>query len=141
MGEDDYVCEPIGYEASLAAWMTSQYAHARSLVTDLHVLSFKMAASAKEAARIFQIWGRAKVEEVVEKNSYEEAAEILRSNRDPLGRLKRLLWALQRQDVPRYDFLESETYEVVQAVQYCELIVLGYTELIDFGLAQFHAYS
>ena len=122
MDADDYVCEPIDYEAALSAWESSHGVHSKHQTTELHVLSFKMAASAKEAARIFQIWGRARIEAVVEKGSYGEAAEILRSNRDPLRRLKRLLWVLQLQDVPTYDFLESDTSEVVQAVQYCKSI-------------------
>ena len=122
MDKDDYVCEPIDYEAALAAWESSHGLHSRHQTTELHVQSFKMAASAKEAARIFQIWGRAKIEAVVENGSHEEAAEILRSNRDPLRRLKRLLWVLQMQDVPTYDLLGSDTGEVVQAVQYCKSI-------------------
>jgi hypothetical protein len=67
-------------------------------------------------------WGRAKIEEVVEKGSDEEAAKIIKSKRNPLRRLKRMLWLLKSQDVPAYGYLANETCEVVQAVQYCEWI-------------------
>jgi ribosomal protein L4 len=118
--EEDYICEPVDYEAALAAWEEDQAPHAGNRVTELHALSFKMTASAREAARIFEIGGRAKIEAVVESGSQEEAAKLLRSNRNPLQRLKRLIWVLQVQDVPMYEDLMDETSEVVQAVQYCE---------------------
>lgn len=117
---EDYICEPVDYEVALSAWEKDQVPHPEDRVTNLHALSFRMAASAREAARIFQIGGRAKIEEIVESGSHEEAAKLLRSNRNPLQRLKRLLWVLQVQDIPIYRYLMDETSEVVQAVQYCE---------------------
>ncbi len=116
---DDYVCVSTDYEPSLAAWEEDQIVHLGNQATDLHVLSSKMAANAAEVARIFQFAGRAKIEEIVKAGSHKEAARILRSDRNPLGRLKRLLWCLQVQGVPIYEHLTEETSEVVQAVQYC----------------------
>jgi hypothetical protein len=120
MHEEDYICEPVDYEAALSSWEKDRVSHPGDRITDLHALSFKMTASAREAGRIFQIGGRAKIEEIVESGSHEEAAKLLRSDRNPLQRLKRLLEVLQLQDVPRYGDLMDETSEVVQAVQYCE---------------------
>ncbi|CAN9177468.1 unnamed protein product [Alternaria alternata] len=121
MHEEDYICEPVDYEAALSAWEKNRVSHPGDRITDLHALSFRMTASAKEAGRIFQIGGRAKIEEIVESGSHEEAAKLLRSDRNPLQRLKRLLEVLQLQDVPRYGDLMDETSEVVQAVQYYNL--------------------
>ncbi|CAN9434307.1 unnamed protein product [Alternaria alternata] len=118
MHEEDYICEPVDYEAALSSWEKDRVSHPGDRITDLHALSFKMTASAREAGRIFQIGGRAKIEEIVESGSHEEAAKLLRSDRNPLQRLKRLLEVLQLQDVPRYGDLMDETSEVVQAVQY-----------------------
>ncbi|KAI4659232.1 uncharacterized protein J4E78_005658 [Alternaria triticimaculans] len=116
--EVDYACEPIDYEATLTEWVKDRIVNPQYRVTELHVLSFKMIAVAKEAARVFEIGGRAKIEEIVEKGLHEEAESLLRSGRDPLQRLKRLLAFLSMQDVPLYDDLMDETSEVVQAVQY-----------------------
>ncbi|KAI4932136.1 uncharacterized protein J4E92_004035 [Alternaria infectoria] len=116
--EVDYACEPIDYEATLTEWVKDRIVNPQYRVTELHVLSFKMIAVAKEAARVFEIGGRAKIEEIVQKGLHEEAASVLRSSRDPLPRLKRLLAFLSMQDVPLYDDLVDETSEVVQAVQY-----------------------
>ncbi|KAF1938743.1 hypothetical protein EJ02DRAFT_409887 [Clathrospora elynae] len=57
---------------------------------------------------------------VVSKGLHTEAAEILRSKRDPLKRLERLLGFMYQHDLPPYD-LSSETCAVVQAVQYYNL--------------------
>ncbi|KAI5374515.1 hypothetical protein J4E82_006749 [Alternaria postmessia] len=121
MHEEDYICEPVDYEAALSSWENDRVSHPGDRITDLHALSFKMTASAREAGRIFQIGGRAKIEEIVESGSHEEAAKLLRSDRNPLQRLKRLLEVLQLQDVPTYRDLTDETSEVVQAVQYYNL--------------------
>lgn len=118
--EVDYACEPIDYEATLTEWVKDRIVNPQYRVTELHVLSFKMIAVAKEAARVFEIGGRTKIEEIVQNSLHEEAARVLRSGRDPLQRLKRLLAFLSMQDVPFYDDLIDETSEVVQAVQYCE---------------------
>ncbi|KAI4633915.1 uncharacterized protein J4E87_001082 [Alternaria ethzedia] len=116
--EVDYACEPMDYEAALTEWVKDRIVNPQYRVTELHVLSFKMIAVAKEAARVFEIGGRAKIEEIVEKGLHEEAESLLRSGRDPLQRLKRLLAFLSMQDVPFYDDLIDETSEEVQAVQY-----------------------
>ncbi|KAI4694810.1 hypothetical protein J4E81_006411 [Alternaria sp. BMP 2799] len=118
--EVDYACEPVNYEAALTEWLKDRIDNPQYRVPELHVLSFKMIAVAKEAARVFEIGGRVKIEEIVQKGLHEEAASVLRSGRDPLQRLKRLLAFLSMQDVPFYDDLIDETSEVVQAVQYCE---------------------
>ncbi|KAL1794212.1 hypothetical protein ACET3X_007633 [Alternaria dauci] len=119
--EEDYIGEPVDYKAALSAWAKDRVSHPGDRVTDLHALSFKMTESAKEAARIFQICGRAKIEEIVASDAYDEAAKLLRSNRNPLQRLKRLLQVLRLQNVPIYGDLVDETSEVVQAVQYYNL--------------------
>jgi hypothetical protein len=117
--EDDYICEPIDYEAALAGWERDWTANPRHQVTDLHVLSFKLTAVSREAGRVFEVGGRTRIEEIVQQGLHEEAANILRSGRNPLRRLKSLLSFLKVQDVPVYDHLTDETSEVVQAVQYC----------------------
>ncbi|KAI4914850.1 hypothetical protein J4E90_004884 [Alternaria incomplexa] len=72
--EVDYACEPIDYEATLTEWVKDRIVNPQYRVTELHVLSFKMIAVAKEAARVFEIGGRTKIEEIVQNSLHEEAA-------------------------------------------------------------------
>lgn len=86
----------------------------------LRELALQQAAIAGEVDRIFQIGGRSRMEDIVARGSREEAAELLKSEREPLKRLERLVRFMQAQDLPHYDYLANDTSEVVQAVQYCE---------------------
>jgi hypothetical protein len=90
--------------------------------TTLHELHLKHVATSREVARIFEIYGRAKIEEVVASGSITSAQKILRLDRDPLDRLKRLMRVLHYYNLPCYDLLSTETCAVVQAVQYCEYL-------------------
>jgi hypothetical protein len=122
---EDVAVEPVEFKSMYTAWKVEtgafdDYAGYRH-GTDLHELSFKHLATAKEVARIFEAYGRAKLEEVVAKASTTEAEQILRSKRDPLKRLNRLVQVMRYYELPAYDFLSSETCAVVQAVQYCKL--------------------
>jgi hypothetical protein len=85
----------------------------------LRELAFKQVKSAQDVEKIFQIGGKAKIEEVVSKQQHDEAGKMLRSEREPLKRLERLLWGMRVMDLPSYD-LSNETSEVVQAVHYCK---------------------
>jgi hypothetical protein len=122
--EEDVVVEPVGFQSMYTEWKLTTGAcnafagHQQGAA--MHELHFKQAATSKEVARIFEEYGRAKIEEVVAKGSTTEAQQVLRSNRDPLKRLKRLLMVLHHYDLPAYDFLSTETCAVVQAVQYCK---------------------
>lgn len=115
--DTDYICEPVEYQDALAFFAVEQKDLPEDGVHDL-VSSFELTAITNEAGRIFQTWGRAKIEEVVERGLHDEAAKILRSKREPLQRLKRLVVLLQTQNVPMYEYLANETCDVVQAVQY-----------------------
>lgn len=88
----------------------------------LRELTLRNAETAREAGRLFEFGGKAKIEEIVSKRLHKEAAKMLRSEREPLERLERLLWMMRRQDLPAYDYLSNETSEVVQAVTYCRLL-------------------
>lgn len=122
MYENDYICEPVDYEDALASFYEKQKGVPKVSAPELHVSAIKMTACANEAARIFKTWGRAKIEDVVEKGLHDEAAKILRSKRDPLRRLKRLVVVLHKYEVPNYAYLTNETSDVIQAVQYCKRI-------------------
>jgi hypothetical protein len=120
--EDDYICEPVEYDDVVNSFMLEHESQPGDGLPDLYVSAFKMKAITNEAARIFRTWGRAKIEDVVERGLDDEAAKILRSRRDPLRRLTRLMGVLQKYDVPSYNYLANETSEVVQAVHYCRCI-------------------
>jgi hypothetical protein len=119
--EEEYICESVEYEGTLAAWTWEKEVFDDDHATELHMISFKLEACAKEFDRLMGHGGRSKIEEVVSKGLHEEAARMLRSERDPLGRLERLLSFLHMNDLPTYDYVQDETSAVVQAVQYCEL--------------------
>jgi hypothetical protein len=134
--EEDVAVEPVEFKSMYTAWKVETgafdaYAGYRHR-TDLHELSFKHLATAKEVARIFEAYGRAKLEEVVAKASTTEAEKILRSKRDPLKRLKRLIQVMRFYNLPAYNFLSSETCAVVQAVQYCKSLCFGLRVLCKY---------
>lgn len=106
-----------------------QWAHLSDDQRDkvLRELTLKHVDIAKEACRLFEFGGKAKIEEIVSKRLHKEAAKMLRSDREPLERLERLLWMMRRQDLPAYDYLSNETSEVVQAVTYCRLLGFIYS--------------
>ncbi|RAR10710.1 lysosomal acid lipase cholesteryl ester hydrolase precursor [Stemphylium lycopersici] len=116
--ESDHGCEAVGYEKALTEFELDRDRLPDDGAGDVHVFSLQAHADAYEAAQQLTNLGRAKIEEVVEKGLDEEAAKMLKSKRDPLRRLKRMLWLLKSQDVPVYGYLANETCEVVQAVQY-----------------------
>lgn len=80
----------------------------------------KQAKSADDTKNLFKVGGKAKIEEVVAKKQHEEAARMLRYEREPLKKLERLLWMMRKMDLPSYEYLSDQTSEVVQAVHYCE---------------------
>ncbi|KAL6710639.1 hypothetical protein ACN47E_008687 [Coniothyrium glycines] len=84
----------------------------------LRELAMKQARSVEHVDNIFQVGSKAKIEEVVSKRHHDEAARMLKSEREPLERLERLLWVMRMLDLPSYDYLSNETSEVVQAVHY-----------------------
>ncbi|XPS68897.1 hypothetical protein M3J09_001176 [Ascochyta lentis] len=82
------------------------------------LMATKHAGGCDVAARIVQIGGQKNLKAVVERGQYWEAALLLQSERQPLERLRRLLWVMETQDLPSYEHLSNETCEVVQAVNY-----------------------
>jgi hypothetical protein len=128
--EEDVAVEPVNFQSMYTEWKVTTKAYdayaGYHQGAAMHELHFKQAATSKEVARIFETYGRARIEEVVAKGSNTEAQQILRSKRDPLNRLKRLLMVLHHYDLPAYDFLSTETCAVVQAVQYCKPLAQVY---------------
>lgn len=59
-----------------------------------------------------------KIEEIVSKGLVQEAARILKLEKDPLKGLRRVLRYLRLEQIPTYN-LQSDTCEVVQAIDYC----------------------
>ncbi|KAF2846081.1 hypothetical protein T440DRAFT_247554 [Plenodomus tracheiphilus IPT5] len=68
--------------------------------------------------RMFRAGGRARIENIVSKGLHDEAAKLLRTQRQPVKILEHLLSYMRAEDLPFYDFLSDETSQVVQAVQY-----------------------
>jgi hypothetical protein len=118
--DEDYICEPVEYEGALAAWTWEKGVSDNDHAMEFHMMVFKLEACAKEFDRLMGHGGRSKIEEVVSKGLHEEAARMLRSKRDPLKRLERLIGFLHTNDLPTYDYVQDQTSAVVQAVQYCE---------------------
>jgi hypothetical protein len=85
-----------------------------------HILSMATEAAACSGVgeRIMRIGNQEMIKDVVERGQYWEAAMLLKSNRDPLARLQRLLRVMEMNKLPSYDYLSNETFEVVQAVSY-----------------------
>lgn len=85
-------------------------------------LAQETSAGVGVAERFMMLGSQKKLKELVERGQDQEAAVLLRSNRNPLDRLKRLLWIMEMNHIPSYDNLTNETSEVVQAVSYCKSI-------------------
>ena len=83
------------------------------------LMAAETAAGSGVGERIMWIGSQRKLKEVVERGQYWEAAILLQSSRDPLAKLQRLLWIMEMNRLPSYDYLSNETCEVVQAVNYC----------------------
>jgi hypothetical protein len=78
------------------------------------------AAGVGVGQQIMRIGCQKNIRAVVERGQAWEAAMLLRSNKDPIERLKRLLWIMDMNQLPSYEHLSNETSEVVQAVNYCK---------------------
>lgn len=120
--------ESVDFQEACTAWPVDSEADRGYLAETQHEkalreLLMKHIEEAKEVDRVLQIGGTTKIEEVVSKGMYEEAAKMLRSGRQPLKRLEKILWLIHGQDLPPYDYLFNETSEVVQAVNYCESLL------------------
>lgn len=68
--------------------------------------------------RIMRIGNQEMFKGVVERGQYGEAAMLLQSYQDPLAKLQQLLRVMEMNKPPLYDYLSSETFEIVQAVNY-----------------------
>lgn len=100
-----------------AAWWHSMTAEEQ---TEHVTLMFaKYAAGVRVGEGIMRIGSQKNMKAVVERGQAWEAATLLQSNRDPLEKLKRMLWIMEMNQLPSYEHLSNETSEVVQAVNYC----------------------
>lgn len=110
-------------------WWNGLTAEERAEHVTLRIAQY--AGGSDTAARIMQIGSQKKLKAVVERGQYWEAALLLQSERKPLEKLQRLLWVMEMQDLPSYEYLSNETCDVVQAVDYCKCLLLpGLTRLI-----------
>ncbi|KAF1848804.1 uncharacterized protein K460DRAFT_304288 [Cucurbitaria berberidis CBS 394.84] len=117
---DAAVLVPIDLRSDVTGWELGNEA-GWSYMTENHPDSTLWENTCRQAAevnRLFGLGGRAKIEEVVAKRLHKEAAKMLRSEKEPLRTLERLLWVMHTHDVPTYDYLSNETSDVVQAVHY-----------------------
>lgn len=100
-----------------AAWWNSLTAEEQTEYVAL--MATQHAGGSDVAARIMTIGSQKNLKAIVERGQDWEAALLLQSERRPLERLRRLLWVMEMQDLPSYEYLSNETCEVVQAVNYC----------------------
>ncbi|KAL1596423.1 hypothetical protein SLS60_009069 [Paraconiothyrium brasiliense] len=76
-----------------------------------------------------------KIEEIVSKGLVQEAARILKLEKDPLKGLRRVLRYLRLEQIPTYN-LQSDTCEVVQAIDYFNTRVIPEVTGEDFALVR-----
>jgi hypothetical protein len=69
---------------------------------------------------IIHITSQVRIEEIVSKGLVQEAARILKMEKDPLKGLRRVLRYMRLEQLPAYN-LRHHTCEVVQAINYCKL--------------------
>lgn len=88
----------------------------------LMLMATKYAGGSAVAKMVAKIGGKRNLKAIVERGQHWEAATILQSEQEPLERMRRLLWIMETQDLPSYEYLSNETCEVVQAVNYCKYV-------------------
>ncbi|RYF31730.1 MAG: hypothetical protein EOO38_31445, partial [Cytophagaceae bacterium] len=93
-------------------------------VKAMREMAFQASMNIQAIDKIFNIGSKDKIYDVVVRKDHRTAADMLRSERQPLKRLERLLRIMQYHELPNYDYLSNETNEVVQAVQYYNLRIL-----------------
>ncbi|KAJ4359006.1 hypothetical protein N0V95_002541 [Ascochyta clinopodiicola] len=119
---DLYKCQ-LAYsllDEETAAWWYNLSAEEQAEHIVLNAINH--AGGSRVAARIMQIGSKRSLKAVVERGQYWEAALLVKSDRQPLEKLRRLLRVMEVQDLPSYEYLSNETCEVVQAVNYCKLV-------------------
>lgn len=103
-----------------AAWWHSMTAEEQT--EHITLMAAEAAASVGLGERIMGIGSQKNIRAVVERGQAWEAAMLLQSDKDPLEKLRRLLWIMEMNQLPSYEHLSNETSEVVQAVNYCVFI-------------------
>lgn len=88
-------------------------------------IAMKAASTGGILDQIYSVGGRDRIEYIVANRLHDEASVMLPLERNALKRLERLLHILNMYDVPNYTYLNNETSDVVQAVQYCKSATLG----------------
>lgn len=76
--------------------------------------------NAEDFDKILHIENQDRIEEIVSKGQHQEAAKILKMEKDPLKGLRRVLLYMKLEQLPVYH-LRNDTSEVVQAINYCTL--------------------
>lgn len=99
-----------------AAWWHSLTSEEQT--EHISLMATEAAACSGVGERIMWVGNQEIIKEVVERGQYWEAAMLLQSNREPLAELQRLLRIMEMNKLPSYDYLSSETFEIVQAVDY-----------------------
>ncbi|KAH6644252.1 fungal-specific transcription factor domain-containing protein [Boeremia exigua] len=97
----------------------------------IETMARKTSANYAVADRIMRIGGRRNLEAMLKRGHAHEAAALMQSDQDPLEKLRRLLWIMEMNQLPSYDYLSNETTEVVQSVNYFNTRVLPNTKAAD----------
>lgn len=113
-----------------AAWWYSMTAEEQT--EHISMMAAEAAAGVGVGQQIMRIGSQKDIRAVVERGQAWEAAMLLQSDKDPLEKLKRLLWIMEMNQLPSYEHLSNETSEVVQAVNYCRSVFPALTTLTDF---------
>lgn len=104
------------HDEKAAWWHSMTTAEQNQHITDLAV---EAAAGVEVGQTILRMGSQKNIKAVVERGQAWEAAMLLQSDKDPLEKLRRLLWVMETNQLPSYEYLSNETSEVVQAVNYC----------------------
>ncbi|KAF1978820.1 hypothetical protein BU23DRAFT_524363 [Bimuria novae-zelandiae CBS 107.79] len=89
--------------------------------------------SLDQVDQIMMLENRDKIEEVLRKGSKDEASKMLKMEKDPLKGLRRVLRYIRLEKLPTYN-LQSDTSEVVQAIQYFNTRVIPENTGPEFAL-------
>ncbi|KAF2027869.1 hypothetical protein EK21DRAFT_71024 [Setomelanomma holmii] len=119
----------VEYERAYTLWKSSNEPYWADLAEEqdakaMREIVFQTAMNIQAIDQIFNLGNRDEIADVVLRRDHKAAADMLRSENQPLKRLERLLRIMKLHDLPSYDYLTNETNEIVQAVQYYNLRIL-----------------
>lgn len=117
---NEYISDDGESQSSFESIVSSEFADTadQEELRYMYQKAFADTRSPSDLNQIFVLENQDKIAQVLESGSVEEAAKMLRLEKNPLGGLRRILRYMLRENLPTYH-LRDESSEIIQAIHYC----------------------